>query len=87
MLLNYWPCAIVGVGFGWFAGLSQSDISWWTYTLPCNEPSTWQLSNFGILTKASHQQHTTHKPNTVHAARYKVVGSSPTAAKYIFMSM
>ena len=47
-------CYIVCVGFGWFVGLSQSDINWstiWsTYMLQCNEPSTWQLSNFGSLT-------------------------------------
>ena len=62
-----WPYAIVCVGFGWFVGLSQSDINWstiWsTNMLQCNEPSTWQLSNFGSLTEANHQQQTTHKPN------------------------
>ena len=32
--------------------------------LQCNEPSTWQLSNFGCLTQANHLQQTTRKPNT-----------------------
>ena len=54
MQLNYWPCVIVCVGFGWFVGLTQSEISWstiWsTYMLQCNEPSTLQLSNLGSLT-------------------------------------
>ena len=43
--MNYWPCVIVCVGFGWF------------------------------------------DTNQIHAACYKVVGSSPAAANFFFISV
>ena len=48
--------------------------------LQCNEPSTWQLSNFDLGPPQS--TNSSHNANKIHAACYSFLGSNPAAAKF-----